>query len=395
MLLSNTDTQTAPALLNAPDGRLTIVPLDSMQAMGEKVNDFLVEWRTSRVLSGSVTNANGYARTNYIIHPEIPRFGSGEAKGVIRETVRGDDIYILVDVCNYSLTYKMAGSENIMSPDDHFQDLKRVIGAIAGKAHRINVIMPYLYEGRQQLRSGRESLDCANMLQELVNLGVETVITFDPHDPRIENAIPMNGFENMSATYQFIKNILRHVKDIRIDSDHLMAISPDEGGMRRAIYLANVLGIDMGMFYHRKDYSLDGNPLVSTEFLGSDVEGKDMIIVDDMISSGDTMLTTARMLKEKNAGRIFLCATFGIFTGGLEKFDEAFEEGLFDKLVTTNLVYQTDELLSKPYYISCDMSKFIALIIDTINHDASMKPLVEPLDRINRVLGKYRRGEEI
>ena len=392
MLLSNTDTQTAPALLNAPDGRLTIVPLDSMQAMGEKVNDFLVEWRTSRVLSGSVTNANGYARTNYIIHPEIPRFGSGEAKGVIRETVRGDDIYILVDVCNYSLTYKMAGSENIMSPDDHFQDLKRVIGAIAGKAHRINVIMPYLYEGRQQLRSGRESLDCANMLQELVNLGVETVITFDPHDPRIENAIPMNGFENMSATYQFIKNILRHVKDIRIDSDHLMAISPDEGGMRRAIYLANVLGIDMGMFYHRKDYSLDGNPLVSTEFLGSDVEGKDMIIVDDMISSGDSIIDIARQLKARKARRIFVCVTFGLFVEGLEVFDEAYRQGLFEKVFTTNLIYRMPELKQREWYREVDMSKYIAYIINTLNHEKSLGELLDPSARVYRLLhGKENR----
>ena len=395
MHLSTTDTQGSPVLTMEPDGRLAIIPLASMKEMGDKVNDYLVEWRSSRVLSGAVPNNGGYARPNYLIKTDIPRFGSGEAKGIVKESVRGDDIYIMVDVCNYSLTYNLAGMENVMSPDDHYQDLKRIIAAIAGKAHRLTVIMPFLYEGRQQLRSGRESLDCANMLQELARMGVETIITFDAHEPRIENAIPMTGFEVIMPTYQFIKNILRNVKDIKIDADHLMAISPDEGGMRRAIYIANVLGIDMGMFYDRKDYSLDGNPHVATEFLGSDLEGKDMIIIDDMISSGSTAIDTARLLKEKNAGRIFICATFGIFTNGLERFDKAYEEGLFDRLLTTNLVYQPKELLEKPYYINCDMSKYVALLIDTLNHDASLKPLLDPVDRIHKVVEKYKRGEEV
>ena len=285
-----------------------------------------------------------------------------------------------------------------MSPDDHFQDLKRIIAAIGGKARRINVIMPFLYESRQHKRSGRESLDCAIGLQELVNMGVENIITFDAHDPRVQNAIPLHGFETIQAAYQFIKNILRNAPDIKIDSDHLMVISPDEGGMSRAIYIANNLGIDMGMFYKRRDYStiIDGrNPIVEHEFLGSSVEGKDMIIIDDMISSGDSMIEVAKLLKERKARNIYMCATFGLFTGGLERFDRAYEEGLFTKLLTTNLVYQTPELLKRPYYVSCDLSKYIALIIDTLNHDASISKLLDPAERIQKVLTKFRNHEKI
>ena len=285
-----------------------------------------------------------------------------------------------------------------MSPDDHFQDLKRVIAAAGGKARRINVIMPYLYEGRQHKRNSRESLDCANALQELVDMGVENIITFDAHDPRIQNAIPLHGFESVQPTYQFIKNILRHEPDLKIDKDHLMVISPDEGGMSRAIYMANVLGVDMGMLYKRRDYStiIDGrNPIVAHEFLGADVEGKTMIIVDDMISSGDSMLDVARILKDRKAGKIFMCSTFGLFTNGLEKFDKAYEDGLFDCLVTTNLIYQSPELLKREYYINCDMSKFLALIIDTLNHDLSISELLNPIDRINKVLTKHRNHEKI
>jgi ribose-phosphate pyrophosphokinase len=366
--------------------------------IGRKINDHLVGWRKQRVEDGLVSGANGYVRDSFIITASTPRFGSGEGKGSIRETVRGDDLYILVDVCNYNVTYNIAGFENVMSPDDHYQDLKRVIAAACGKAHRINVIMPYLYEGRQQIRSGRESLDCANVLQELVNLGVENIITFDAHDPRVQNAIPLSGFESMTPTYQFIKNILRYNKDLKIDADHLMSISPDQGGMRRAIYIANVLGINMGMFYKRRDYTTMSNgehPVIAHEFLGSDVEGKDIIIIDDMISSGDKVLETAQLLKRKKCRKVIICATFGIFTGGLSRFDDAYKRGLFDMLITTNLVYQPEELLQKPYYVNCDMSKYLALVIDTLNHDASLSLLLDPIDRIHKVVDKYNRGEKV
>ena len=334
-----------------PVGRLGIIPLESCMPLGRKVNDYLVKWRKGR---GHARRDNlapdGYERDTYIIPSRVPRFGSGEAKGFIHESVRGDDIYILVDVCNYSLTYSLCGHKNHMSPDDHYQDLKRVIAAIGGKARRVNVIMPFLYESRQHKRSGRESLDCAIALQELVNMGVENIITFDAHDPRVQNAIPLHGFETIQPAYQFIKNILRNAPDMKIDSDHLMVISPDEGGMSRAIYMANNLGVDMGMFYKRRDYStiIDGrNPIVAHEFLGANVSGKDMIIVDDMISSGDSMLEVAKLLKERNARNIYMCSTFGLFTNGLEKFDQAFQKGYFTRLVTTNLIYQTPELLKK------------------------------------------------
>lgn len=382
-----------------PVGRLGIIPLESCKALGRKVDDYLVRWRRDREHSRQDSLIlDGYERDTYIIPSRVPRFGSGEAKGFIHESVRGDDIYILVDVCNYSLTYSLCGHENHMSPDDHYQDLKRVIAAIGGKARRINVIMPFLYESRQHKRSGRESLDCAIALQELVNMGVENIITFDAHDPRVQNSIPLHGFESIQPAYQFIKNILRNAPDMKIDSDHLMVISPDEGGMNRAIYMANNLGVDMGMFYKRRDYStiIDGrNPIVAHEFLGANVSGKDMIIVDDMISSGDSMLEVAKLLKERNARNIYMCSTFGLFTNGMAKFDQAFQKGYFTRLVTTNLIYQTPELLRKPYYISCDMSKYIALIIDTLNHDTSISSLLDPVDRIQKVLKKFHNHEKI
>ncbi len=389
------DTQLKPILDTRPDGRLAIIAMKSTEEMGRKVNDFLVEWRRERVLRGMASPENGYFRDSYLIGAETPRFGSGEAKGTIKASVRGDDVYILVDVMNYSLTYKMNGFENVMGPDDHFQDLKRIIGAVGHKARRVNVIMPYLYEGRRLLQTGRESLDCASALQELDELGVENIITFDAHDPRVTNAIPLAGFETVSPTYQFIKNILRAAPDLKIDSDHLMVISPDEGGMSRAIYVANVLGVDMGTFYKRRDYStiVDGaNPVLSHEFLGSDVEGKDIIIIDDMISSGHISLETASLLKKKKANRVFICATFGILTGGTAPFDKAYRQGDFDFLITTNLVYQPEELVKKKYYRSCDMSKFIALIIDTMNHDGSLSGLLNPVDRIQKVLKKHAEG---
>ena len=377
-----------------PVGPLGLVPLKSCTELGNKVNEDLVNWRQERESEHKSTIAfAGYQRDSYIIGAKTPRFGSGEAKGALEESVRGDDLYIMVDVCNYSLTYSLCGMTNHMSPDDHFQDLKRIIAAAAGKARRINVIMPFLYEGRQHKRSSRESLDCALALQELVNMGVENIITFDAHDPRVQNAIPEKGFETVQPTYQFIKHLLKVETELQIDSDHMMVISPDEGGMTRAVYFANVLGLDMGMFYKRRDYTriVDGrNPIVAHEFLGTSVEGKDVIIVDDMISSGESMMDVASELKRRKARKVFVFSTFGLFTNGLDKFDKFHEDGIIDRIFTTNLVYQSPELLSRPYYGSVDMSKYVALIIDNLNHDASLSDLLNPAGRINRLLDRYR-----
>ena len=382
-----------------PDGMLGLIPLESCKELGVKVDQYLVSWREKRQHQHETDPAfKGYRRDSYIISTSVPRFGTGEAKAVIKESVRGYDLYLLVDVTNHSLTYKVCGYENHMSPDDHYSDLKRIIAAVGGKGRRINVIMPFLYESRQHKRSSRESLDCALALQELVRMGVDNIITFDAHDPRVQNAIPLNGFETIRPTYQFVKGLLRTFKDLQIDSDHMMAISPDEGATGRAIYLANVLNLDMGMFYKRRDFSrvVDGrNPIVADEFLGSSVEGKDVIILDDMISSGDSMLDVARQLKQRKAKRIFCAATFGLFTNGLEKFDQAYEEGILDAVLTTNLIYQTPELLERPYYINCDMSKYIALVIDTLNHDGSISSILNPIERIQNVVNKYKNGEEI
>lgn len=381
-----------------PNGRLGIIALNSSEQLGKKVDDFLVSWRNKRDYQHREEAAShGYERDSYLINTIVPRFGSGEAKGILKESVRGDDLYILVDVCNYSLNYNIRGKVNRMSPDDHFQDLKRIIAAVGGKARRISVIMPYLYESRQHNRTGRESLDCANALQELIGMGVENIITFDAHDGRVQNAIPLNGFETIQPAYQFIKAILRTAPDVKIDSEHLMVISPDEAGMSRAVYLANSLGVDMGMFYKRRDYStiVNGqNPVVAHEFLGADLAGKDMIIIDDMISSGGGILDVAKQLKMRNARKIFICSTFGLFTAGMEPFDEAYEKGQFDHIITTNLIYQTPELLKRPYYESCDLSKFIAFIIDHLNHDVSISDLLNPNERILKVLKKHKESQE-
>ena len=377
-----------------PVGPLGLIPLKSCTGLGKKVDDYLVEWRRERESEHKSTIAfSGYQRDSYILEANTPRFGSGEGKGTIEESVRGDDLYIMVDVCNYSLTYSLFGMTNHMSPDDHFQDLKRIIAAAAGKARRINVIMPFLYESRQHKRSGRESLDCAMALQDLVNMGVENIITFDAHDPRVQNSIPLKGFETVQPIYQFLKHLLKNEPDLQIDSDHMMVISPDEGGTSRAIYFANMLGLDMGMFYKRRDYTkiVNGrNPIVAHEFLGSSVEGKDVLIIDDMISSGESMLDVAKELKRRKARKVFICSTFGLFTGGLAKFDQYYQDGLIDRILTTNLVYQTPDLLSRPYYINVDMSKYIALIIDNLNHDASLSDLLTPTKRINKLLSQYK-----
>ena len=344
-----------------PVGSLGIIPLEGCRSLGEKVDYYLVKWRTERESEHKESLAfSGYQRDSYILRASVPRFGSGEAKGVINESVRGSDLYLLVDVANYSLTYSLCGHENHMSPDDHYQDLKRIISAVGGKARRI------------------------------------TVITFDAHDPRIQNAIPLHGFETVQPAYQFIKGLLGHVKDLQIDNDHMMVISPDEGGMSRAIYIANVLGLDMGMFYKRRDYTRienGRNPIVAHEFLGSSIEGKDMIVIDDMISSGESVLEVAAALKKRKANKIFVFATFGLFTAGLDRFDKAYAEGAIDRVLTTNLIYQTPELLSREWYISCDMSKYIAYIIDTLNHDTSISDLLNPVERIQSAVARYHAGD--
>ena len=381
---------------NIPAGTLGIIAIDGCQAMGKEVDHFITTWRHEdghKFMDDVVFS--GYQRDSYLVNAHVPRFGSGEAKGVIDESVRGMDLYILVDVCNYSLTYSMSGNTNHMSPDDHYQNLKRIIAAVGGKAKRINVIMPFLYESRQHKRSSRESLDCALALQELTHMGVDNIITCDAHDPRVQNAIPLSGFETVRPTYQFVKGLLDRYDDLIIDSDHMMAISPDEGATERAVYLANVLNLDMGMFYKRRDYTrvVNGrNPIVAHEFLGSSVEGKDVIILDDMISSGDSILDVAKQLKSRNAKRIFAAATFGLFTNGLDKFDEAYESGLIDGVLTTNLIYQTPELLSRPYYINCDMSKYVALMIDTLNHDGSISDILDPSERIQVCVEEYKKA---
>ncbi len=377
-----------------PVGPLGLIPLKGMEEFTKKVNNYLVEWRKERESEHKDTLLfSEYEKDDYIVKSSISRFGSGEAKGTIEQSVRGDDLYLLVDVCNYSMTYSLSGKINHMSPDDHFQDLKRIIAAIAGKARRITVIMPFLYESRQHKKTGRESLDCALALQELTNMGVDNIITFDAHDPRVQNAIPLKGFETVQPIYQYTKGLLRHFPDLQVDSDHMMIISPDEGGMRRAIYFANMLKLDVGMFYKRRDYTkvVDGrNPIIAHEFLGADVEGKDLVIIDDMISSGESVQEVAKELKKRNARRVFVCATFGLFTNGFAKFDKYYENGIIDGIFTTNLVYQSPNLLSKPYYYNVEMSKYVALIIDNLNHDSTISGLLTPTNRINNLLEKVK-----
>ena len=365
-----------------PVGDLGIIPQVSCMEMGSKVDAYISSWRKHRQSDYKDSLAlAGYKKDSYIIKAANPRFGTGEAKGIIYESVRGRDIYILVDVCNHSITYSLFGKTNFMSPDDHFQDLKRTISAIAGKARRITVIMPFLYESRQHRRTARESLDCALGLDELYNMGVDNVITFDAHDPRVINCAPLNGFENVRASYQFLKGLCKNVPDIIFDADHLMMISPDEGAIDRSVYFASVLGINMGMFYKRRDYTIitEGmNPIVAHEYLGA-----------DLISSGGSIIDTARDLRERGAKRVFVFATFGLFTNGMEKFDKAYEDGFFDKILTTNLSYQSPELLSREYYISVDMCKYIAYLIDTLNHDASIGDLLSPTGRIKELITNY------
>ena len=376
-----------------PVAPIKLIATKSMETMAKNINQYLVEFR--RDLNNKFKNDpafHGYMEDDYLLPVSCPRFGSGEGKAVLQDSARGKDVFILVDVTNHNITYKMNGFINHMSPDDHYQDLKRIISAINGKAHRINIIMPFLYEGRQHRRTGRESLDCAYMLKELNDMGISNFITFDAHDPRVANAIPIKGFDNFTPPYQFARALLRAERDLLIDKDHLIVISPDEGALDRAVYFANVLGVNTGMFYKRRDYTriVNGkNPIVAHEFLGENIDGKDVIIIDDMISSGGSMIDTAKKLKSMNAKRVFLCTTFGLFTDGLAMFDEAYEKCYFDRIVTTNLNYQPPELMSKPYYLQADMTKFIASIIDFTNHDASMTNIYTPTEKIHQVLEKY------
>ncbi len=382
-----------------PVAPLKLMVLNGAAELGNQVNNYLVNFR-SKVNNVYINDPafQDYSEENYLFHFSTPRFYSGEGKAVLDETVRGKDVFILVDVCNHSLTYTMNGYTNHMSPDDHYQDLKRVIAATNGKAHRINVIMPFLYEGRQHRRTGRESLDCAYAFKELTQMGVSNFITFDAHDPRIQNASPLSGFDNFTAHYQFLRALLHSQKDLQLDKDHIIVISPDEGALDRAIYFSTVIGADTGMFYKRRDYStiVNGkNPIVAHEFLGNDIEGKDIIIIDDMISSGESMIDTARQLKSMNAKHVFICTTFGLFTNGFDAFDKAFADGVFDKVITTNLCYRPPELLTKPYYLEADMSKFLASIIDFLNHDLSIEPVTTPTEKIRHIIKLYRNGGEI
>ncbi len=379
-----------------PVAPLKIAALASCSELAEKVNEHLVSFRKARTVGvASELHFNGYFDDSFLVKTSCVRFGTGEAKGAINESVRGADLFIMVDVGNYNMTYTVCGQENHMSPDDHYQDLKRIIASSVAAAHRVTVIMPFLYESRQHKRTKRESLDCALALEELVNMGVSNIITFDAHDPRVVNAIPLHGFDNFTPPYQFIKAILHKEPNLQIDSEHMMVISPDEGAMNRAVYFANVIGVDMGMFYKRRDYSIivnGKNPIVEHEFLGNDVEGKDVIVVDDMISSGESMLDVAKELKKRKANRIFVCTTFGLFTDGLAKFDDYYEKGYISHVVTTNLTYRSEELLSRPYYIEADMSRFLAIIIDSLNHDISIANVMDPTEKIQILLAEYNKN---
>ncbi|MCI6120185.1 ribose-phosphate pyrophosphokinase [Blautia obeum] len=376
-----------------PIAPLKIAALDSCKDLGQKVNDYIVQFR-QQTLKESLDSPlfSSYQLDNYLVKCNCPRFGSGEAKGLISESIRGKDLFIMVDVCNYSLTYKVNGHLNHMSPDDHYQDLKRIISAANGKAHRLNVIMPFLYESRQHKRTKRESLDCALALQELIDMGVDNILTFDAHDPRVQNSIPLHGFDNFNPPYQFMKALLRAEPELIVDKEHLMIVSPDEGAMHRAVYFSNVLGVNMGMFYKRRDYStiINGkNPIVAHEFLGDDIHGKDIIIIDDMISSGESMLDVARQIKERGASRVFVCTTFGLFTEGFDIFDDYYNKGYIDRVITTNLTYLPPVAYEKPYFVVADMSKFIALIIDALNHDISIGAVLNPTDKIHALLKKH------
>ncbi len=380
-----------------PVAPLKIAALESCRELAEKVNDHIVGFRRNDIEELKRREADlhyrGYDVNSYLLDCACPRFGSGEAKGIIKESVRGTDVFAMVDVTNYSIPYTVNGYINHMSPDDHFQDLKRILGACCATAHRVSVIMPFLYESRQHKRTKRESLDCAMALEELIHMGVSNIITFDAHDPRVQNAIPLSGFDNFMPTYQFIKAVLRQYPDLKIDKENMMVISPDEGAMDRAVYLANNLSVDMGMFYKRRDYSkvVDGrNPIVDHEFLGASVEGKTVLIVDDMISSGESMLDTAKELKERKADKVIVCCTFGLFTNGLDKFDDYYNKGYIDRVVTTNLNYRSKELFDREWYVEADISKYMAAIVNSLNHDVPISTALSSTEKIQNLLKKYK-----
>lgn len=383
-----------------PVAPLKLAALESCRELATQVNDHIVSFRRNDMEEllrrKEDLNYRGYDVDSYLLDLKCPRFGSGEAKAVINESVRGADIFAMVDVTNYSLTYNVSGFTNHMSPDDHYQDLKRVIGSSVATAHRVNVIMPFLYEGRQHKRTKRESLDCAMALEELVKMGVSNIITFDAHDPRVQNSIPLSGFDNFMPTYQFVKTLLKHDPELQLDKDHLMVISPDEGAMDRAVYLANNLSVDMGMFYKRRDYStvINGrNPIVAHEFLGASVEGKTVLIIDDMISSGESMLDTAKALKDRKAKKVIICCTFGLFTNGLEKFDEFYNKGYIDYVITTNLNYRPKELMEREWYLEANMSKYLAAIVNSFNHDISIGAALSSTIKIQKLLQKFHEGK--
>ncbi len=381
---------------STPIAPIRIAALDGCKELAQEVDKKLVKYRrelASHRFKEAIAIPQGYNEKSFLVECECPRFGTGEGKGRIKESVRGADLFIMIDITNYSLTYTVCGHENHMSPDNHFQDLKRIISAATGKARRISVVMPFLYEGRQHRRSKRESLDCAIALRELVNMGVSNIITFDAHDPRVQNSIPLSGFDNFFPSYQFLKALVSNVPDFQIDNDHLMVISPDEGAMSRAVYFSGILGVDMGMFYKRRDYStvVNGrNPIVAHEFLGDSLEGKDVIIIDDMISSGESMLDVARQIKERKAKRVFVCTTYGLFTDGLDKFDEYYEKGWIDRVITTNLNYRPKELLTRPYYLEANMSKYLASILDIINHDVPIEKVRSNNEKIMTLTNKLK-----
>ncbi|MEA5013012.1 MAG: ribose-phosphate pyrophosphokinase [Candidatus Limiplasma sp.] len=381
-------------LLTVPFAPLGLIAMPGCKELGEKINSWLMKWHEQQeaLEETPLFALMGHNRHDFLIEAICPRFGTGEAKGMLRSSVRGYDIYILTDIGAYDVTYKMYGKEVPMSPDDHFQDLKRVISAIGGRAKRVNVIMPLLYEGRQHKRSGRESLDCALALQELQNMGVSNIITFDAHDPRVQNAIPLIGFDSVKPSYQILKALFRTELDLHLDKDHMMIVSPDEGAIDRNIFYSSVLGLDMGMFYKRRDYTRienGRNPIVAHEYLGDDVEGKDIFVSDDILASGDSMLDLARELKKRNAARIFASATFALFTSGLDAFHKAYADGTISRIISTNLTYRTPELKDAPWFIEADMSKYISYIVASLNHDRSLSGLLNPYDRIKSLISCY------
>ena len=381
-------------LLTVPFAPLGLIAMPGCEELGQKINEWLMKWHEQQeaLEDTPLFSLMGANRSDFLIDTYCPRFGTGEGKGMLKSSVRGYDIYILTDIGAYNVTYKMYGREVPMSPDDHFQDLKRIIAAIGGRAKRINIIMPMLYEGRQHRRNSRESLDCAMALQELQHMGVSNIITFDAHDPRVQNAIPLIGFDSVRPSYQILKALFRKERDLQIDRDHMMIVSPDEGALDRNIFYSSVLGIDMGMFYKRRDYTtvVNGrNPIIAHEYLGDSVEGKDVFVSDDILSSGESILDLARELKKRKANRIFASATFALFTNGLSVFDRAYEEGTLSRIISTNLTYRTPELQAREWFIEADMSKYISYIIASLNHDRSLSGLLNPYDRIKALIGRY------